>query len=445
MDDVGQDDGARLVRLFLIVGTVAGLAFALLVPPFATPDEATHFFRAYQLSEGTIFAEQRGDRVGGTLPASVERDVHTVDTAGPAPSWSRIREVLGRSSGGRRMFVDFPNTALYPPVTYAPQVVAIATGRALGLSNLALFYLARLANLTVFLALVAYATAGFPRIPWLPAAVALLPSTMFLASSVSPDGLMIGMCAATIVEAFSGRSRWAVVVLGAALGLAKPPYFLVSLVCLGAWWFRGRDRRSWHLPAATAAAFVPAAAWSRWADHIWVPYLPIIDLDLEIQPSEQLSHLVTHPWRFVEAFAASVASSGSTWLGQLLAPWGRNIDTSVPVAVLAAAVLVAAVVLARRRERVAGDLGVEAGLAALAVLTTIATVVAVYVYSNEVDPDEIRLVYGRYLLPVLAPLLAWVPQPRVVRQAVAGRSATVDVGLATAMAVVLALGLLSAV
>lgn len=444
MDGDDRESGARLVRLFLVVGTVAGLAFALLVPPFVTPDEATHFFRAYQLSEGTVFAEQRGDRVGGTLPASVERDVHTVDTAGPAPSWSRIQDVLGRSSGGRRMFVDFQNTALYPPVTYAPQVVAIVAGRALGLSNLALFYLARLANLAVFLALVAFATARFPRIPWLPAAVALLPSTMFLASSVSPDGLMIGLYGATIVEALSGRSRWPLLVLGTALGLAKPPYFLVTLVCLGVWWSRGRDRRSWHLPAATAAAFVPAVAWSRWADRIWVPYLPIIDLDLEIEPSEQLRHLVTHPWRFLEALAASVSSSGSTWLGQLLAPWGRNIDTSVPVAVLAAAVLVAVVVLAKRRARVPGDLGIEVGLAAVAVLTSLATVVAVYLYSNEVDPDEIRLVYGRYLLPVLAPLLAWVPQPAIVRRAVTGRTATVDVGLAVVMAVVLALALVSA-
>ena len=68
----------RLVRWFVVVGAVVGVLFAVLSPPFASPDEATHFFRAYQLSEGHVFADRHGHRVGGMLPSSVEHDVHLV-------------------------------------------------------------------------------------------------------------------------------------------------------------------------------------------------------------------------------------------------------------------------------------------------------------------------------------------------------------------------------
>ena len=48
-----------------------GLLFALLIPPFQSPDEPNHFYRAWQVSEGHFFPEKKGDRLGGMLPASL--------------------------------------------------------------------------------------------------------------------------------------------------------------------------------------------------------------------------------------------------------------------------------------------------------------------------------------------------------------------------------------
>jgi len=56
---------------FLIIGALAGVLFILVTPPFGGADEPAHWYRAYQVSEGTFRAERDGDRVGGLLPTSL--------------------------------------------------------------------------------------------------------------------------------------------------------------------------------------------------------------------------------------------------------------------------------------------------------------------------------------------------------------------------------------
>lgn len=400
----------RLLVVLLGVGGVFGLLFALLTPPFASPDEATHLFRSYQLSEGRVFAErtEEGERLGGRLPSSVSEDVGALD-GGVGRSWREIRSALGNPSGGPRVFVDFQNTALYPPLTYAPQVVGVGIGRLFGVSTVGLMYLARLANLAAFLALMAVAARRFPRSGWFPVVVAILPVTLFFAGSVSADVLSLALCALAVTEAIHKDRPWSFLVVAVALGLSKPPYFLVTLFGLAVWFVQGRRR--WQLPVGVAAAFVLAAAWSRWAAHVFVPYRPLIAPDLDVRPEDQLSHVLAHPFDLAAAFLATAVEDADMWLRQLLGPWGRNIEAPMAL-VVASLLLVAFVAVAapwREHLEVSRTLRTVAG--ALAVLTVLATIGAVYLYSNEVGADRIRLVYGRYGLPVLPLVLLALPRP----------------------------------
>ena len=108
---------------------------------------------------------------------------------------------------------------------------------------------------------------------------------MFLAASVSPDGLMVALCVVLVSETWRGDKP--VRLLGVAfwLGLAKPPYFLLTGAGLLLWLWRGRRGRL--LPAATALAVGSAVLWSRWANHVFVPYRPIIAPRLDVR------HVVT--------------------------------------------------------------------------------------------------------------------------------------------------------
>src|SRR6266851_4503442 len=64
--------------LFPVLLALFGVAFAFGMPPFQTPDEDSHFFRAYQVSEGRLFPHRTVDGWGGGLvPASMVRILHT--------------------------------------------------------------------------------------------------------------------------------------------------------------------------------------------------------------------------------------------------------------------------------------------------------------------------------------------------------------------------------
>jgi uncharacterized membrane protein len=409
----------RLTTWFTLVAAVLGVSFAVFTPPFASPDEATHFFRAYQLSQGRVFAEAHDDRAGGRMPASVNRDVGRLDTIGPRPGWSERWELLRAPTGGRSEWTGFQNTVLYPPLTYAPQTVAIGVGRALGLSTLALMYLARLANVAAFVALAAYAARRFPRSPWLVFAVALLPGTLFLAGSVSPDAFTLALCAVVLAEAVRADRPWVLLGASVALALAKPPYFLVSIAALVVWLVRGR--RSWSLPTATGVSISLAFVWSRWADHIFVPYRPIIAPDLDVRPHAQQTYLLEHPLEFFQALGGSIGDDWKIWLGQALAPFGNRIDVAPALAFAGGAFLVAVLLLTRRDPM---DARLRATFGVLGVGVVLATAVAVYLYSNAVGADRVGLFYGRYLIPVLPALLVLAPRGRSLP-----RPALVDSGL----------------
>ena len=91
-----------------------------------------------------------------------------------------------------RKFVRFPNTALYSPLVYLPQSIGMAVGRLLGVSAPTLCLFGRICNLLawvtlVFLAirvtLVFLAIRITPVYKWLFFVLALMPMSLFIATS----------------------------------------------------------------------------------------------------------------------------------------------------------------------------------------------------------------------------------------------------------------------
>ncbi len=161
------------VRFFLLVGAVFGLVFLFITPPFQGADEVVHFYRSYQLSEGKLVIDHSGKTAGGNLPVSLGKVVAITYTP-TITFYPQIKYKEGATKyaasvklePSKKKLYEFSSTANYSPVSYAPSSIAMFFGRILNAGPIFLFYMARLANLALWLGLMALAIHWMPRKKW---------------------------------------------------------------------------------------------------------------------------------------------------------------------------------------------------------------------------------------------------------------------------------------
>lgn len=237
-------------NVFLIIGGFFGLLLLVLTPPFQSPDEHDHFFRAVMISSGQFvarsypFSESDKKKVppkylngqGGVVPISIPYTARSVNQKLPfhpenKQKLSDLRKMLALPLNMKGYPDVFLNTSAagYAPPLYLPSVLMIIIGKAFKFSPLWLMYLGRLANLMVFLALVYWALRLAPLGKEVIFLIALMPMSLFLAPSLSIDGLIIA-CSLLLVAALLNLAKNSDSALSFGLWLAIPlPFALIAL------------------------------------------------------------------------------------------------------------------------------------------------------------------------------------------------------------------------
>lgn len=136
------------VYFFIVTSVAFGIINCFLIPPFQTPDEFQHFYRAYSISESNYIADLNNNDVGSNLPSSLNsisapfKKYHfkpNIKTS-PVEIFSIFSIPLDRSS---REWTSFPGASIYIPIVYFPQAAALSLHR-LDISPAYLFYLGRI-------------------------------------------------------------------------------------------------------------------------------------------------------------------------------------------------------------------------------------------------------------------------------------------------------------
>jgi len=177
---------------FLIVSFIAGITFLIVTPPFQVPDEINHFYKSYQISEGKFLSETTDNRLGGYIPKSLVETTQSFSglrwNTNAKTSFKAISNHFSVPlNEDNKIFIDFPNTALYSPVSYLPQAFSIFILRNLNCSPIFIFYGARLFTLLVWIICIWLAIKITPIYKWLFVLLALLPMSIFINMSLSAD------------------------------------------------------------------------------------------------------------------------------------------------------------------------------------------------------------------------------------------------------------------
>jgi uncharacterized membrane protein len=395
-----------------------GLVYLVVTPPFQVSDEPNHFYRCYQISELQIIPERRDAHLGGDLPRALVSTVEETsdDVASNADKKVDPGVILDMldyhpPKGDRPRYVHFPNSALYSPVPYIPQLIGVLFGKLLGLSPLLLMYLGRLSNLVAAVLMCAYAikiTPVFGRVLLL---LALTPMFVYQAASLSPDamtnGLSVLLLAVTLKYSFvpdaqlKRRGLILIATICVLLGLCKSVYFLLALLYFIIPHQKVGSRRK-YVAIGISIVLLSALSSYLWMSSIrdlFMAYIPGGFTDLS-QPRE---FILSNPFSFARMVATNLLKYWPYYIrsgiGQL--GWG---ETKLPSAFLTLyAFVICAVALASGSKEILFSYRQKLLLGAVALCGTALIVIGQFFVWTEAGSLSIRPAQGRHFIPY-APL-----------------------------------------
>lgn len=405
-----------------------GGLLVFIVPPFQSPDEYNHFFRAFQVSEGHFYPETlQGNRLGGGLPVSLDSFKNVFlplkGDYGSQTSLAEMREVLSLPlEPGQQQFTDFPNTAIYAPTGYFTQALGIVFARYFTDRVLLLFYAARLFNLLCWIALAWAALRAMPFQKQTLAFLALMPASLAIAASCNADVLTNGLafyavavfCRGATLHYGEGRhaAKGAVgaVVLTALNKLVFVPLALLS----GLSGFARQGEWKTSLRRAIIPLLLSLAAavwWGAKAQQWFIPYdrydpevRDLQTLNPGVNPPEQIRYILSHPLSFMETVAVSALRAAPSAAAHVVGKfgWEKNYLPAWMLALLWLALI--AQVFSEKNLLKPAQRAWIAGIVLLCMALWVVTMYTLWCPVGAADMDNWQ---GRYFVP-LGPLAALV-------------------------------------
>ncbi len=435
-EDIG-DTGASinyhvysLEKIFTIAASLLGCLLILITPPFQGADEYLHFYRAFQISEGQLIAQQqKGDCygysryfaddlcLGGRLPKSLlmtVRNVSPVDLRfhpdrkqNPQAIFDLLDLPL---SANDRLFLKFNTTGLHAPIPYLPQALGIAIGRFLHLSPLGLMYAGRVANLGTWI------VCSFWAIRWLPSQklalflLCLMPMSMFQAASLSADVLtnslailLVSLVAKSKAETkipIAKHQLLGIMAIAILLSVAKLAYFplLALLLLIPPRKLKGKLMYSLALFSVWTMSAIAAITWSSIVKQIYVP------LAADILPDRQLEFIFDRPLQFLSILGQTFHLEGLDYLHQFIGILGW-FDTPLSLwHVLSYWGLLLGTALYSSSSYLSISVRQKWGIILLLILNTIGLCTLAYLW-NPVAAKIVGGLQGRYFIPFALPLI----------------------------------------
>ncbi len=403
-------------KAFVTIGLIFGILFLLITPPFQAADEYNHFYRSFQISEGQIIAQKHQKGVGGFLPKTLVTTTERVSVGIPFnPKGKQKPENIFSLfnlplESNNRVFVAFPNTAVYSPIPYLPQILGITLGKIIGLSPILLMYVGRICNLLVWLILGYLAIRVTPICKWTFFLLALTPMSLFQAASLSADAvtngvafLLIATFLQTALESkkvVTGTQVFIIFLLSVLLALAKQAYFpLVGLFLLIPVEKVGNRKKYVGIFALLFLASVCAiATWSFFSKSTYTILVP------DVAPSEQVHFILTHPFDLVGVILRTFCKDGIEYISQFIGKLGW-LDTKLPpLFILSYLVMLGFVSLVNHRKYLLISQRQKRILLLTLILNVILIATILYISWTPVGKERILGLQGRYFIPI-APLV----------------------------------------
>lgn len=242
-------------NIFVIFCLFWGLILSFVTPPFTNFDEPEHFYKIYAFSEGTINHKKITSYTDGTfnfdepqtftslaVPISAATivtesrkwnpyfDENKVKHEGSKVSLSKIKNLskIPLNKNAKTLIVQ--PVPSYTIISYFLSCLVLTILKIFNANPLFMLYMMRLCSLFLYTGLVYYAISILPFKKWLFILIAVLPTSLYLASGISTDPLVIGLC--FIFIAYVLKLAYCEKVVRISVKNLSFFFFLILLICV---------------------------------------------------------------------------------------------------------------------------------------------------------------------------------------------------------------------
>lgn len=285
--------------VFVATALLLGFLFIKNVGSFSGPDMYTAHYRA-SLANATSQSFAEPQRSGNNRHQYIKGSENYFNSGGDSCRKNALVVTvihdLTRSDGLNSCIeshdktldnkdVKVPATLQYPPLGYLPQAIGLRVGMVMNMEPIHAQTLARILNLLVYIIIVVISIRMLPgRGRWLAVFLGLLPTSLFLASSLSADGLNIAwgfLFVSYIIRLYTQDEKvnrhqmTRLLIMGVVLFLLKVAYSPLILLVLA---LRGKNMSTrTNLILFFSIAVIGSLLYSIWSIN-WSSLNALVDV-----------------------------------------------------------------------------------------------------------------------------------------------------------------------
>ena len=412
-------------KTFLILGFLFGCLFIYVIPPFQSPDEDSHFKKSYAISEGQFYASSDGKIAGLKIPDTMQ------DYIGDKLSMMGERDLKYSYSDfyyDQFLSSDFSHhtlrevsTSKTTPFAHLIPATGILCSKIISPLFISgepttsfMLYFARFFSLISYLIIGYFALKLTPLFKKSMATILLLPMSLFLASMVTYDNLLIPIsllavsCMLKLIydkkEMFDKSYFILFCIIGYLLLNIKVVYFPLLVLLL----FVPKEKFQSHDQKEKIKTYVKIVGIIILLTLLFK--LPNYFLDVEANStlaSNQLNFILGHPFDYLKILLLNIFHQLRIQLCWMVGTFGL-LDTSLPplFILLSLINLIVTFVTDAIHEKIKISLYPKIVIGGVFILSIVGMYTAMYIgwtpqVLGVVGGDQITGIQGRYFLPLL--------------------------------------------
>ena len=427
-------------KKYLYIALIFGILFVFIVPPFQSPDEDSHFKKAYQVSKGKFYPEVKKNVIGNYFPTEMLNYIKTktkyIGNRDKKYKYSEmVLDQYTKLNYEERKFTSY-STVSVTPIAYLVPATGIIFSKICAkifdlesVNTAYMLYFARFFSI-IFMSFIMYLSIKItPVFKRTFAVFGLIPMVIFLGSVISYDSLLISLTtlALSIILKITYDDKLkkvpnnyiiTLILIGVVLLNVKGLYFLLYILL-----FLIPVKKVGKIKKMTRIALIIILSILAITLVIKIPFLLLPKIKTDVNyASKQLNFVIHNPIKYSGILIDNIINQRFFQLSSIVGVFGL-IDTYNPFVIICFTYIW--LIMVSISDGVCDKIKINGKFKILLIIYILFIIISVYsamyinwtpaINGHKIGEADISGVQGRYFLPILLPILLLFSNKKIKR------------------------------